>query len=101
MSPEAAASHAGWPVRCASQMPAIGDADVTRAQVMFPDATRESLEQGRKVFAQRCSVCHALPDPTTRTREGWRKVMVVMAVRARLVGERRELVERYLATFAK
>jgi hypothetical protein len=86
---------------CASQLPAIGEPDVVRAQQMFPLATQESLEGGRNLFTRRCSVCHSLPDPATRNREGWRKVMTVMAVRARLVGERRELVEQYLATFAR
>lgn len=81
---------------CAAALPRPSPATVTRAQGRWPDSSLAQLEQGRSMFVQRCSGCHALPLPDSRTEAEWKKVMDEMAAEAKLTPDERVLVERFV-----
>jgi len=81
---------------CAAALPRPSAATVTRAQGRWPDSSLAQLEQGRSMFVQRCSGCHALPLPDSRTEAEWKKVMDEMAAEAKLTPDERVLVERFV-----
>jgi len=81
---------------CAASLPCPSAATATRAQGRWPDATLDQLEEGRAVFVQRCSGCHALPLPDSRTEAQWKKVLDEMAAEAKLTADQRVLVERFV-----
>jgi len=81
---------------CAAALPRPSAATITRAQGRWPDATLAQLEQGRSVFVQRCSGCHALPLPDSRTEAEWKKVLDEMAAEAKLTTDERVQVERFV-----
>lgn len=81
-------------------LPTVGEADVVRAQALFPEATRDRLVSGRQIYSQRCGRCHEPFQPATRTPDQWRLAVAEMSERARLHGERQALVLEYLQTFA-
>ncbi len=81
---------------CAAALPHPSAASAARAQGRWPDSSLAQLEQGRSVFAQRCSGCHALPLPDSRTEAEWKKVLDEMAAEAKLTPEERVKVERFV-----
>ena len=81
---------------CAAALPRPSSATVARAQGRWPDSSLAQLEQGRSMFVQRCSGCHALPLPDSRTEAEWKKVMDEMAAEAKLTPDERVLVERFV-----
>lgn len=81
---------------CAASLPRPSAATAARAQGRWPDSSLAQLEQGRSVFVQRCSGCHALPLPDTRTEAEWKKVLDEMAGDAKLTLDERVLVERFV-----
>ena len=81
---------------CAAALPRPSAETAARAQGRWPDSTLEQLEQGRDVFASRCSGCHALPLPDSKSEAEWKKVLDEMAAEAKLTAGERVLVERFL-----
>ena len=83
---------------CAAALPRPSAATAARAQGRWPETTLEQLEHGRAVFVQRCSGCHSLPLPDSRTEAQWIKVLDEMAEEAKLTPAERVLVERFVLT---
>ncbi len=81
-------------------LPLVDDSDVERAQLLFPDTTRERLESGRQTFMLRCGACHEPYQPAGRNPHQWEQAVAKMSERAGLAGERQALVLEYLITFA-
>jgi hypothetical protein len=85
---------------CAS-LPHPTDEDVRRARTSWPEASLDSLEQGRTSFANTCSGCHALPLIHVHTAAEWPKVVKEMAERAELDQDQARLIEEFLVTFSQ
>ncbi|MFL5322493.1 MAG: hypothetical protein ACJ790_22730 [Myxococcaceae bacterium] len=77
------------------------EADLPRAHVKFPNATLSSLNEGRQIYAARCSGCHTLFLPESRTAPEWNDMVDEMAKDAHLSANDRALIEQYLVTFAQ
>ena len=61
----------------------------------------DSLQEGRRLYANRCSGCHNLYLPNSHTQTEWAKITGEMTERSKLqAGEARKIVE-YLGTGAK
>jgi len=76
------------------------EAHLARARARWPDATAASLERGRDLYVARCSGCHPLHPPGSQPAARWATVLDQMAPRAKLTGDERELVLRYLTATA-
>lgn len=62
----------------------------------WPDATHESLEEGRQLFVKSCGECHSHPALDAVAQEKWPKVMTAMARKADLTPDQGELMLRFV-----
>ncbi len=42
------------------------------------------IQRGRVLYEQNCQNCHKLPDPTAKTDEKWKRIMPIMAAKAKI-----------------
>ena len=71
--------------------------DVRWASARWPDATLESLEQGRSLYVRSCAGCHNLHPPTDYAPDRWPSVIAEMAPDAMVTTQEQELIARYLS----
>jgi cytochrome c5 len=69
---------------------------VAAAKTRWPDATSESLEEGRGLFLKSCNRCHGYPDRSAYSEEKWPGIMEVMGKRAKLTPEQIQLVLHFI-----
>jgi hypothetical protein len=81
---------------CAGPILVPTDADAVRASVDWPGTTLLELTEGRRLYLQRCSGCHALYRPESRPPGAWPKIVRDMAVRSKLTEASARDVTRYL-----
>jgi len=74
----------------------VSPALVQQAQTRWPEATEQSLVQGRDLFVERCQRCHKLPDRRAISDERWPKILEVMAPRAKLDANQHRLVLEFI-----
>jgi mono/diheme cytochrome c family protein len=74
----------------------MASAELARSR--WPDASLESLEQGRQLFLANCHRCHAYPDRTAYTAEEWPSLVRRMGRKARLSDAEAMLVLRFVLT---
>lgn len=87
-------------VACGTNAPLATPADEARAQAMWPSATVDELNQGRKVLLGHCGACHRPPSPSDHPPGEWPGHIAEMAPRAHLSSEDRTLLEHYVVTMA-
>lgn len=54
------------------------------------------LQEGKAIFASRCTQCHALKDPASRDAAAWNKILKRMIPMAKLDDAQGQLVRAYL-----
>jgi hypothetical protein len=69
---------------------------VQQAQTQFPEATEQSLAQGRDLFVERCDRCHKLPDRRAVSEQEWPKILERMAKKAKLDDAQHKLVLQFI-----
>jgi len=86
-----------------SSLPQPTPADVTRAQVRYPQVTLEKLTQGRKTYVGTCSGCHALHLPTEFPAQKWPSLLDEMqtAQHVKLTRDQRKQIEEFLLAMAQ
>jgi hypothetical protein len=86
-------------VACAAtQVPVPTPQQAESAAQRWPGTTSEDLVAGRTLYVDRCSGCHTLPLPDSKSAEAWPKVIDEMADRSKLTKDERTRVLRYLVT---
>jgi cytochrome c5 len=80
-------------------LPATPD-QLALVQSRWPTVTAAGLENGRILYGDRCSGCHALPDPREHSIETWPPQVARMTEPAHLSAEQAELITRYLQAVA-
>src|SRR4051794_4397822 len=87
---------------CAStQVPMPSPQQTEAASHRWPGTTHEDLVAGRTIYVERCSGCHMLPLPDSKSAEAWPKVIDEMADRSKLSKDERTRVLRYLVTVSQ
>lgn len=61
-----------------------------------PGVTKDTLEEGRRIYTTRCSECHDLEMLDSRSITGWKNEVRKMAGKAHLKGNQEELIMEYL-----
>ncbi|MEY2597747.1 MAG: hypothetical protein RLZZ142_6 [Verrucomicrobiota bacterium] len=74
--------------------PAITPAMLAAAKA---PATKDSLEEGRKLYTNRCTECHDLEMLDSRSASGWARMVRSMAGKAHLKDQQESLIVAYLA----
>ena len=75
-------------------------ADAERGLTQWPGLSVALLEQGRSVYADRCSACHRLYPPESRSPEMWTRQVAKMAPRAHLRPDEQRLIEQFVSTLS-
>jgi cytochrome c5 len=81
-------------------MPQPTPNDVERARQRWPEASLDSLNQGKHTYETRCSGCHRLYAPSTHPPDQWAKAIAEMADRAKLRPEEQRAVLQFLVTLS-
>jgi mono/diheme cytochrome c family protein len=87
-------------VGCAVGLPAPTELDATRVSSRWPALHAADLEHGRALYAQRCSRCHELFDPSIHAAGQWETAVREMNARAGLSEAEERLVVQYLVAVA-
>ena len=83
-------------VGCAGRLPPPTEADALRASERFPGTTVAHLAQGQKLYVERCSSCHALPQPRQKAPDAWPRLVDEMKERSRMSDATAAEISRYL-----
>ncbi len=86
---------------CVPPAPHPVPTDVPVAKRRFPDATLESLADGRARYVSKCGGCHQLYEPERHAPDAWPRTLDSMSARAKLTEEDRARIEQYLVTLAR
>ncbi len=86
---------------CAGTIPEPADPHLAIATHRWPGIGMHDLASGRRLYVMKCSGCHSLHAPDTRSAEQWEKAVPEMIARARLTNEEAILIVRYLVTMAE
>ncbi len=90
----------GLAAGCVS-LPRPTDAHAQLLRARFPEATLESLTEGRRLYQSRCSGCHLLYAPSARSAADWGEAVAQMQERSRLSAAERGNLLQFLAAFAR
>lgn len=74
----------------------MASAELARSR--WPDASPESLEQGRQLFLANCHRCHSYPDRAAYTAEEWPGLVRRMGRKAHISDSEAMLVLRFVLT---
>lgn len=85
---------------CVPPIPRPAPSDVTLAKRRWPEATLESLSDGRARYLSKCGSCHQLYEPERHAPDAWPRTLDSMSARAKLTPEDRASIEQYLVTLA-
>mgnify|MGYP002077123683 CR=1 FL=1 len=80
---------------------ALSQADVERGQAIFPDLSLTQLQEGKKINDQDCGRCHRVHQPAELTEQEWRKIVPIMAKKAKIDKQAEDLVLRYVVSLSK
>lgn len=70
--------------------------EVSPAIMKQANAPKATLISGRRILAERCASCHVLVPVASHSPTEWKKILAVMAPRARLNAEQTVQVDAYL-----
>jgi cytochrome c553 len=78
-------------------------ADVTRAQVAYPDTTLTSLTDDRRTYVKICSGCHTLHLPKEFPAQKWPSLLdeMVQVQKVKLSAQQRQQIEEFLIVMAQ
>jgi hypothetical protein len=62
-----------------------------------PEVSAKAMEEGRKLYTNRCTECHDLELLDSRTVSAWRDIVGTMARRAKIDGSEQGRIVAYLA----
>lgn len=80
-----------------TMLPHVSPAQAEWAGRKWPGMDAAQLEAARVLYVDRCSGCHNLVLPETRSLEKWDVVLSSMAPRAKLTPDEREKIWRYIS----
>lgn len=64
-------------------------------------AMKERLTDGKQIFSTSCKKCHALYEPSSRTAQEWKPILVVMTAKAKLSTVETSKVADYIYSTCK
>lgn len=73
----------------------------TEANTAKNNVTLVNLQEGRKLYINKCSSCHNLHAPGKYSPEGWQKVLKKMQPKAKITDSQKDLIFGYLTSEIK
>ena len=79
--------------------------DANRGSQLFAGFGLTELNQGKALFETKCTVCHGLKDPTSKTPEKWKNLVDEMTKKANkkagkvvITAQEQDLIGKYVLT---
>ena len=85
---------------CSSALTVPEAGHVDRVRSDWPGTALDDLARGRATYIQKCSGCHTLYLPPSRSGSEWREQVARMAERAHLTASQTSDITRYLVAVA-
>jgi len=92
---------------CSAKLVAPTQADADRVEQRMPNTTLADLQEGKTLFETKCTQCHGLKKPASKTESEWQQIIPIMAKRAEkehkqlITGHDQEQIMKYLTAYAK
>ena len=86
---------------CSSRLPVITDEQARHVAARWPQVTSGILNEGRRMYMEKCSSCHSLHVPSAFSEEQWATAMDKMQSKAHLTDEEKELIIKYIIAARK
>ena len=84
------------PIACATALPIPTEENASWAAHEWPGTTLNSLQTGRRCYANTCAACHNLHLPSEFPPEHWEKILERMQPKAHIDDAKKDLILRYL-----
>jgi cytochrome c5 len=81
---------------CSGKLMKPTQTDADRIASAWPGTTLTELQEGKTLYKANCGKCHELHSPTTRGEDGWRKIVPIMAKKARVDAGTETKILKYL-----
>lgn len=85
---------------CAAPLIVPADQDAERARGRWSESGITSLQQGHKLYINKCGSCHFLYRPYQYSEQEWMKFIPDMREKARLTQDEFDLIVRYVITMS-
>jgi mono/diheme cytochrome c family protein len=92
---------------CSAKLITPTQTDADRVAQRMPGTTLADLQEGRALYQSKCSQCHGLKKPSSKTESEWQQIIPIMAKRAEkahkdlITGHDQEQIMKYLTAYAK
>jgi len=73
--------------------------ELTVAQKSWPNTTLEELKEGNTIYRNDCSTCHKNFEVTRFGEAKWKKMIDIMAPKAKLTTEQKEKLTKFLLSY--
>ncbi|MGE5496669.1 MAG: hypothetical protein ACM3Q2_01250 [Syntrophothermus sp.] len=85
---------------CAGTIPEPAQEQIQWASAKWPGTGKKELSEGRELYILKCSGCHSLRQPDSRSENEWRQIMPKMGKKAKLTDSEYEMILRYLSALS-
>lgn len=92
---------------CSVKLVAPTQTDADRVAQRMPGTTLADLQEGKSLFETKCTQCHGIKKPSSKTESEWQQIIPIMAKRAEkdhaqlITGHDQEQIMKYLTAYAK
>jgi cytochrome c5 len=92
---------------CSAKLVSPTQTDADRVAQRMPGTTLADLQEGKALYQTKCSQCHALKKPSSKTESEWQQIIPIMAKRAEkahkdlIDGHAQVQIMKYLTAYAK
>jgi cytochrome c2 len=77
---------------CTTKLYIPGEANVNKVE----PASLIELQQGHDLFQNKCGKCHKLPKPDKYSNPQWTKILLKMALKAKINSDQSDLIYKYI-----
>ena len=92
---------------CSAKLVTPTQTDADRVAQRMPGTTLADLQEGKTLYQSKCSQCHTLKKPSSKTESEWQQIIPIMAKRAEkahkdlITGNDQVQIMKYLTAYAK
>ena len=92
---------------CSAKLVTPTQTDADRVAQRMPGTTLADLQEGKTLFEAKCTQCHGIKKPASKTESEWQHIVPIMAKRAEkankdlIDGHAQEQIMKYLTAYAK
>lgn len=86
---------------CSASLPELTPSQIEWASNRWPQTNISMLQEGKRIYIDKCSGCHGVKNPIHYTPIQWDSIMVKMGKKAKLNKVEYDMVSHYVITMSK